>query len=54
MKHYAKAITSAVVTGLTTLGALTADNGVSFNDGIVTAAAAAASFGAVYGIRNKG
>lgn len=53
MRTYAKAITSGVITTLSTLAALTADNGISLNDGLAAAAAGAASFGAVYGISNK-
>lgn len=50
---YAKAFMSGLVTGLSTAAALTVDSGLSLNDVLVTAAAAVASFAAVFGIRNS-
>lgn len=52
MKPYAKAITGGVSTLLGSLAVAAVDNAISLGEGMAAAAAGAAAFAAVYGIRN--
>ena len=52
MLQYAKALTAAVVAGLTALGVALADNGVTSQEWITVAVAFLLALGAVYAVPN--
>lgn len=52
-KPYAKAITGALVAGLTAIGTALTDNAVTPGEWVTVALAAVAAFGAVWAVPNR-